>query len=143
MTGMYMMTEAQHAQIVDALELPSLKTVSMLMQRDNALAMLKAMQPVSPDVYNVWVEGVHIPDDVVKKAVFLYMTRGMEPRKATRDQKIVKPGVYEVAEPVAHFSVMGNPISPHRELIAELRKPMHYLSMAKRNRCANALEGKV
>ena len=39
------------------------------------------------------------------------------------------------------FAVMGNPISPHRELIAELRKPMHYLSMTKRNRAADALEG--
>ena len=26
--------------------------------------------------YGVCVDGVHIPDDVVKKAVFLYMTRG-------------------------------------------------------------------
>ncbi len=25
--------------------------------------------------YGVCVEGVHVPDDVVKKAVFLYMTR--------------------------------------------------------------------
>jgi hypothetical protein len=41
---------------------------------DNALAALRAQ----PDVYNVWVEGVHIPDDVVKKAVFLYMTRDMK-----------------------------------------------------------------
>ena len=45
---MYMMTAEQHAQIVDALELPSLKTVSMLVQRDATLAMLKAMQPVEP-----------------------------------------------------------------------------------------------
>jgi len=30
----------------------------------------------------------------------------------------------------------------HHDLIAELRKPMHYLSMAKRNRAADALEGK-
>ena len=28
--------------------------------------------------YNLCVDGVHIPDDVVKKAVFLYMTRGMK-----------------------------------------------------------------
>jgi hypothetical protein len=41
------------------------------------------------------------------------------------------------------FSVTGIPVSPHRELIAELRKPMHYLSMSKRNRAADALEGKV
>ena len=40
------------------------------------------------------------------------------------------------------FPVTGNPATPHRELIAELRKPMHYLSMAKRNRAADALEGK-
>ena len=28
--------------------------------------------------YGVCVDGVHIPDDVVKKAVFLYMTRGLK-----------------------------------------------------------------
>jgi hypothetical protein len=43
---MYLMTEQQHAQLVDALNLPSLKTVSMLIEQDAALAMLKAMQPV-------------------------------------------------------------------------------------------------
>jgi len=64
-------------------------------QAREAIAALRAQ----PDMYNVWVEGVHIPDDVVKKAVFLYMTRNMEPRKATRDEKIVRPGVYEVKEP--------------------------------------------
>ena len=58
----YTMTPEQHAQIVDALELPSLKTVSMLIKRDAALAMLKAMKP----------------------------------RNATRDEKIVNPGFYEV-----------------------------------------------
>ena len=44
----YILTPEQHAQIVDALELPSLKTVSMLIKRDAALAMLKAMKPVEP-----------------------------------------------------------------------------------------------
>jgi hypothetical protein len=47
-------------------------------------------------------------------------------------------GAQPVREP-DHFSAMGNPISPHRELIAELRKPMHYLSMKRRNQCADAL----
>ena len=45
---MYMMTEQEHAQAVDALNLPSLKTTSMLIQRDEALAMLKAMKSVKP-----------------------------------------------------------------------------------------------
>ena len=44
----YTMTPEQHEQIVDALERPSLKTVSMLIKRDAALAMLKAMKPVEP-----------------------------------------------------------------------------------------------
>lgn len=45
---MYLLTEQEHAQVVEALELPSLKTVSMLIKRDDALAMLKAMRPVEP-----------------------------------------------------------------------------------------------
>ena len=45
---MYLLTPEEHAQIVDALNLPSLKTTSMLIQRDEALAMLKAMKPASP-----------------------------------------------------------------------------------------------
>ena len=53
MTRMYLMTEAQHAQIVDALELPSLKNVSMLLQRDAALAILRCMQPVEPCAWMV------------------------------------------------------------------------------------------
>ena len=31
--------------------------------------------------FGVCVDGVRIPDDVVKKAVFLYMTRDMEPKQ--------------------------------------------------------------
>jgi hypothetical protein len=54
---MYLLTEAQHTQIVDALELPSLKTVSMLIERDAALAMLKAMQPVSPAAWVIEFEN--------------------------------------------------------------------------------------
>ena len=45
---MYLLTPEEHAQIADALNLPSLKTTSMLIQRDEALAMLKAMSPVEP-----------------------------------------------------------------------------------------------
>lgn len=48
MKVVYMIAPEQHAQILDALGLPSLKTASMLMQRDAAIAMLKAMKPVSP-----------------------------------------------------------------------------------------------
>ena len=51
MTRLFMMTEAQHAQAVDALALPSLKTVLMLIERDAAFEMLKSMQPVSPVAY--------------------------------------------------------------------------------------------
>ena len=48
---MYLLTPEEHAQIADALNLPSLKTTSMLIQRDEALAMLKAMKPVEPCAY--------------------------------------------------------------------------------------------
>jgi phosphopentomutase len=83
MTRLFMMTKQQHAQIVEALELPSLKTVSMLMQRDAALAMLKAMQPVSECAWAVFGEGGYdrldghkqfIGLSIQKPVVFMYST---------------------------------------------------------------------
>ena len=47
--------------------------------------------------------------------------------------------IVDVNKLVDPFAVMGISAT-HRELIAELRKPMHYLSMKRRNQAADALE---
>ena len=50
----YLLTEAQHAQIVDALTRSYKFNNAPLIE---ALAMLKAMKPVEPCAYRQWVEG--------------------------------------------------------------------------------------
>lgn len=51
---MYLLTEQQHAQIVDAL---SIRDVRL---HESALAMLKAMKPVTPSLYSVTYRGSHV-----------------------------------------------------------------------------------
>jgi uncharacterized Fe-S radical SAM superfamily protein PflX len=73
---MYLLTEHQHAQVMAALELPSLKTVSMLTQRDTVLAMLKAIEPVEPIacVYNSnqYMRHEFIDDKIPEGSMPLY-----------------------------------------------------------------------
>lgn len=53
---MYMMTEQEHAQIVEAMTLAYPNDRSRLPSYVATLAMLKAMKPVSPQCYGLYVE---------------------------------------------------------------------------------------
>jgi hypothetical protein len=81
MTRMYLLTEAQHAQIIEAL------TTRDLRLHEKCEAMLKAMQP---DEINFYARCGKLQGD--------YIHTCTPPRRATRDEKISKPGVYEVKE---------------------------------------------
>lgn len=66
MTAMYMMTEAQHAQITEhyerlyaEIDLSEWDGKAARLLRDT-LAMLKAMQPVSPSIYSITYAGAHV-----------------------------------------------------------------------------------
>ena len=61
----YMMTAEQHAQIVDALEWPTPGT-SAQVQRNLALAMLKAMKPVEPHSWYSAVQDESMTDKLRK-----------------------------------------------------------------------------
>ena len=61
----YLLTEAQHAQIVDALEWPT-PGVAAQTQRNLALAMLKDMKPVEPHSWYSAVQDESMRDKLRK-----------------------------------------------------------------------------
>lgn len=73
---MKFLTDKDHAQIIEDIEQYQVKRQDFD-RFSETLSTLKSAQTVTDEGYNVCVDGVHIPDDVVKKAVFLYMTRSM------------------------------------------------------------------
>lgn len=73
---MRFLTDKDHASIIEAIGRYQIKRQDFE-RFSEALALLEAAPSVTDKCYNLCVDGVHIPDDVVKKAVFLYMTKNI------------------------------------------------------------------
>lgn len=74
--NMRFLTDTDHASIIESIERYQIKRQDFD-RFSETLALLEAAPSVADKGYKVCVDGVHIPDDVVKKAVFLYMTKNI------------------------------------------------------------------
>lgn len=107
-----------------------------------SMPVFAAPQPAQPEFMSE-VAYEHVFKDGTKILSYALSSAGFPPRTDADHVNLLYTGAQPVAQPDHSnpFAVTGISAT-HRELIAELRKPMHYLSMTKRNRSADALEGK-
>lgn len=141
---MYLLTPEEHAQIVDALNIGIAKHYDLAedVRIGDVLAMLKEMNPVEPTACKVDTQSGEQPAIGLQIAIRLVLEATPEQLPMAIDalRDFAQPDhSVDVNKLVDPFAVMGISAT-HRELIAELRKPMHYLSMKRRNQAADALE---